>query len=181
MIDLGCGPGAFLDRLVRTPAFTRVAGTDVSARSLQHAARRLRLERMGERQAARVELFQSALTYEDDRIAGYDAAVLMEVVEHVDPPRLAALERVVFGAAAPGAVVVTTPNAEYNVRYEGLTGMRHPDHRFEWTRDEFAAWCDQVAATYGYRVERHGVGDHDEALGAPTQMAVFRREEGSDD
>ena len=132
VIDLGCGPGQFLDRLVKTPAFTRVAGTDVSTRSLQYAARRLRLERMSERQAERVQLFQSALTYEDERLAGFDAAVLMEVVEHVDPPRLEALERVVFGAARPGAVIVTTPNSEYNVLYEGLVGMRHPDHRFEW-------------------------------------------------
>ena len=181
VIDLGCGPGQFLQRLVRTAAFTRVAGCDVSTRSLQHAARRLRLDRMSERQAERVELFQSALTYEDDRFGGFDAAVLMEVVEHVDPSRLEALERVVLGAAKPGAVVVTTPNAEYNVLYEGLVGMRHPDHRFEWTRPEFAAWCDRVAATYGYEVERHGVGEPDEALGTPTQMAVFRREETSDD
>ena len=180
VIDMGCGPGQFLDRLVRTPAFSRVAGCDVSARSLQYAARRLRLERMSERQAERVELFQSALTYEDERFAGFDAAVLMEVVEHVDPPRLEALERVVFGAAKPGAVIVTTPNGEYNVLYEGLVGMRHPDHRFEWTRAEFAHWSDHVASTYGYAVEHRGIGDLDDTLGTPTQMAIFTRKEGSD-
>ena len=181
VIDLGCGPGQFLDRLVKNPAFTRIAGSDVSTRSLQHAARRLRVERMSERQAERVQLFQGALTYEDDRFAGFDAAVLMEVIEHVDPPRLAALERVLFGAAKPGAVVVTTPNREYNVLYEGLVGMRHPDHRFEWNRQEFADWTDHVATTYGYRVERRGIGDLDETLGAPTQMAIFTRDRGSDD
>ncbi len=136
---------------------------------------------MSERQAERVELFQSALTYEDERFAGFDAAVLMEVVEHVDPPRLEALERVVFGAARPGAVIVTTPNGEYNVLYEGLAGMRHPDHRFEWTREEFAAWSDRVAATYGYLVDAAGIGDLDETLGTPTQMAIFTRKEGADD
>jgi 3' terminal RNA ribose 2'-O-methyltransferase Hen1 len=181
VIDLGCGPGQFLDRLVKTPAFTRIAGTDVSTRSLQYAARRLRVERMGERQAERLELFQSALTYEDERFGGFDAAVLMEVVEHVDPPRLEALERVVFGAAQPGAVIVTTPNGEYNVLYEGLVGMRHPDHRFEWTRQEFAEWSDRVGSTYGYQVELRGIGDIDEALGTPTQMVIFTRKEGSDD
>lgn len=181
VIDLGCGPGQFLDRLVKTPAFTRIAGSDVSTRSLQYAARRLRVERMTERQAERVDLFQSALTYEDERFAGFDAAVLMEVVEHVDAPRLEALERVVFGAAKPGAVIVTTPNSEYNVLYEGLVGMRHPDHRFEWTRREFADWSDRVATTHGYRVERRGIGDLDDALGTPTQMAIFTRKEGSDD
>jgi 3' terminal RNA ribose 2'-O-methyltransferase Hen1 len=177
VIDLGCGAGQLLDRLVKVADFTRIVGTDVSTRSLRHAARRLRLDRMGERQAGRVELFQSALTYEDDRFAGFDAAVLMEVVEHVDPPRLEALERVVLGAARPDAVVVTTPNADFNVLYDGLDGLRHPDHRFEWTREEFAAWSDRVAATYGYRVERRGVGEADEVHGCPTQMAVFVREE----
>lgn len=181
VIDLGCGPGQFLDRLVKTPAFTRVAGSDVSTRSLQFAARRLRVERMSERQAERVELFQSALTYEDERFAGFDAAVLMEVVEHVDPPRVEALERVVFGAAQPKAVIVTTPNAEYNALYEGLVGLRHPDHRFEWTRREFADWSDRVATRYGYRVEHRGIGDRDELLGTPTQLAIFTRKEDNDD
>ena len=181
VIDLGCGPGQFLQRLVKTPSFTRVVGSDVSTRSLQIAARRLRLERMSERQAERVELFQGALTYEDERYAGFDAAVLMEVVEHVDPPRLGALERVVFGSAKPGAVVVTTPNSEYNVLYEGLSGTRHPDHRFEWTRAQFAEWTDRVGAAYGYAVDRRGVGDIDDALGTPTQMAVFTRSEATRD
>ena len=181
VIDLGCGPGHFLDRLVKTSSFTRIAGSDVSTRSLQHAARRLHIDRMSERQADRVQLFQSALTYEDERYAGFDAAVLMEVIEHVDPCRLEALERVVFEAAKPGAVIVTTPNGEYNVLYEGLVGMRHPDHRFEWTRGEFADWCDRVASTYGYTVDRRGIGDLDETLGAPTQMAIFTPKEGTND
>jgi 3' terminal RNA ribose 2'-O-methyltransferase Hen1 len=181
VIDLGCGPGQFLDMLVRTPAFTRVAGSDVDTRSLRYAARRLHVDRMSERQAERIQLFQGALTYEDDRYAGFDAAVLMEVVEHVDPQRLDALEHVVFGGARPGAVIVTTPNSEYNVLYESLSGMRHPDHRFEWTRAQFAEWSDHVAALYGYRVERRGIGDLDEALGTPTQMAIFTRNAAADD
>jgi 3' terminal RNA ribose 2'-O-methyltransferase Hen1 len=180
VIDLGCGPGAFLDRLVRTPAFRRIAGADVSARSLQYASRRLRIERMSERQAQRVQLFQGALTYEDERFAGFDAAVLMEVIEHVDLSRLEALEGVVFGAAKPAAVIVTTPNLEYNALYEGLVGSRHPDHRFEWTREEFAAWSDRVGARYGYRLRRQGIGEVDETVGAPTQMAVFTRKQGRD-
>ena len=181
VIDLGCGPGQFLQRLVKTPAFTRIAGCDVSTRSLQYAARRLHLDQLSERQAERIELFQGALTYEDPRFAGFDAAVLMEVIEHVDPSRLQALEHVVFGAAAPGVVIVTTPNREYNCLYEGLTGARHPDHRFEWDREQFAAWSDRVAAAHGYRVERRGIGEFDETQGTPTQMAIFTREEGTDD
>ena len=179
VIDLGCGPGQFLRMLLDEPSFGRVAGTDVSTRALAQAARRLRLERMGDRQRERVTLFQGALTYEDPRFAGYDAAVLMEVIEHVDPPRLAALERVVLGAARPGLVVVTTPNVEYNALYEGpRRGARHADHRFEWTRAEFAAWAERVAATYGYRVTVDGIGDLDDVHGQPTQLGVLRRIEG---
>lgn len=181
VIDLGCGPGQFLDRLVKTPTVTRVAGSDVDARSLQYAARRLHLDQMSERQAERVELFHGALTYEDERYQGFDAAVLMEVIEHVDPSRLEALEHVVFGAARPRAVIVTTPNSEYNVLYEELVGMRHPDHRFEWTREEFTAWTDQVAATYGYTVDCRGIGEPDDAYGTPTQMAIFTRTVATDE
>lgn len=177
VIDLGCGPGQFLQRLVKTPHFGRVAGADVSSRSLQQAAKRLHLERMSERQAERVELFLGALTYEDERYAGFDAAVLMEVIEHVDPSRLGALEYVVFGAAAPRSVIVTSPNSEYNALYEGLSGHRHPDHRFELTRQDFADWSERVARDYGYLVERRGVGDTDDQRGTPTQLAIFTRDE----
>ncbi|MBB2911814.1 2-polyprenyl-3-methyl-5-hydroxy-6-metoxy-1,4-benzoquinol methylase [Streptosporangium becharense] len=173
VIDLGCGSGELVGALLERPRLIRVAGVDVSARALAIAARRLKLDRMPERRRERLELFQGSLTYTDDRFAGYDAAVLMEVVEHVDPPRLPALERVVFGTARPGHVIVTTPNAEYNVRYEFLRGLRHPDHRFEWTRAEFAAWAAKVCAEYGYRAAFRPVGDDDPLLGPPTQMAVF--------
>ncbi|WP_433240660.1 3' terminal RNA ribose 2'-O-methyltransferase Hen1 [Streptosporangium sp. CA-135522] len=173
VIDLGCGSGQLVGALLGRAGFTKVAGTDVSAQALALAARRLKLDRMSERQRERLELFQGALTYTDERFAGYDAAVLMEVVEHVDPPRLEALERVVFGAARPGHVVVTTPNAEYNVRYDFLQGMRHPDHRFEWTRAEFRAWAAGICDEYGYHVTFRPVGDDDSEVGPPTQMALF--------
>ncbi|MFD6638372.1 3' terminal RNA ribose 2'-O-methyltransferase Hen1 [Micromonospora chalcea] len=177
VLDLGCGGGALLTALVADRRFTEVVGVDVSDRSLGLAARRLRLDRLPERQRDRIRLWQSALTYRDDRLRGYDAAVLMEVVEHLDPPRLPALEDAVFGHARPGTVVVTTPNVEYNVRYEGLGPgrFRHADHRFEWTRAEFAAWVERVAAAHGYTAVIGGVGDDDPEVGAPTQMAVLTR------
>jgi 3' terminal RNA ribose 2'-O-methyltransferase Hen1 len=181
VIDLGCGPGQFLERLLAVRGTTKVAGCDVSVRSLQRAARRLHLDDMTERQRERIELFQAALTYEDDRLAGYDAAVLMEVIEHVDPTRLGALEHVVFGTARPGTVVVTTPNSEYNALYQDLSGMRHTDHRFEWDRAEFEQWSAAVAQRNGYRVRYAGIGDADAERGTPTQMAVFTRKESTDD
>jgi 3' terminal RNA ribose 2'-O-methyltransferase Hen1 len=124
-----------------------------------------------------VRLLHSSLVYADERLAGLDAAVLMEVVEHVDPPRLPALERAVLGEARPATVVVTTPNAEHNVRFEGLPAgaFRHRDHRFEWTRAEFRAWAERVAGTWGYTVRYLPVGPDDPEVGPPTQLAVFTR------
>jgi 3' terminal RNA ribose 2'-O-methyltransferase Hen1 len=175
--DFGCGAGALTKDLLAERDIDLVVAVDVSARALQLAGRRLHLERMTARRRERLKIFQSALTYRDDRLAGLDAAALMEVIEHVDPGRLPALERSVFGFATPGTVVVTTPNAEYNPRYPNLGDrMRHPDHRFEWTRAEFADWAGRVCADYGYRVEVRGVGDPDDTAGAPTQLAVFTKE-----
>ncbi|XRQ13441.1 3' terminal RNA ribose 2'-O-methyltransferase Hen1 [Actinomadura welshii] len=178
VIDLGCGSGKLLARLAGDGFFSEISGTDVSNRALSHAWRRLGRDKRPARDGGRVsDVFQGALTYADERFRGYEGAVLMEVIEHVDPPRLRAVERVVFGHAAPRVVVVTTPNAEHNVRYEGLApgAMRHPDHRFEWTRAEFRAWADRVAAAHGYRVRHVPVGDDDPEVGAPTQMGVFTR------
>ena len=173
--DLGCGDGKLLAALLADAAFTRVIGADVSARALELAGRRL--ARMAERQRDRAELLQSSLVYRDDRLAGLDAAVLMEVIEHIDPPRLPALARTVFGLAAPATVVVTTPNAEHNVRYPALApgAFRHRDHRFEWTRPQFRGWAQDVAAAYGYAVRFLPVGGDDPEVGSPTQMAIFAR------
>ncbi|KJK56855.1 3' terminal RNA ribose 2'-O-methyltransferase Hen1 [Saccharothrix sp. ST-888] len=176
VLDLGCGQGELVGALLKDTRVTEVLGVDVSARALSAAARRLRIERMSERQSSRVRLVQGALTYTDARLKGYDAAVLSEVIEHLDLPRLPALEYAVFGSARPGAVVVTTPNVEYNVRWETLPAghVRHADHRFEWDRAQFLAWAERVARAYGYTVTVRPVGRYDEQVGAPTQLALFR-------
>jgi 3' terminal RNA ribose 2'-O-methyltransferase Hen1 len=175
--DLGCGEGTLTAALLADQAFTQVVAADVSSRALQIAERRLRLEQMPQRQRDRLRLIQSSLTYRDQRLAGLDALVLMEVIEHVEPSRLAAIERTVFTDAAPAHVLVTTPNADYNVRFEFLApgAMRHHDHRFEWTRAEFAQWAGRVAEERGYDVRFVPVGSADPQLGPPTQMAVFTR------
>jgi 3' terminal RNA ribose 2'-O-methyltransferase Hen1 len=176
VLDLGCGAGALLERLIRD-GYDEVVGVDVSIRALEAAKRRLKIERMPDAQRERITLLQSPLTYRDQRLAGYDAAALVEVIEHLDPPRLAAAEHNVFGSARPQTVVVTTPNREYNVRWESLPAgdFRHPDHRFEWTRAEFAAWAAAVAGRHGYRVRLLPVGPEDPEVGPPTQMGVFER------
>jgi 3' terminal RNA ribose 2'-O-methyltransferase Hen1 len=177
VVDLGCGGGNLVRRLLRDTRAERILGIDVSHRALEAAARRLHLDTMPPRQRQRLELAQGALTYRDRRTEGFDAACVVEVIEHLGPGRLQAFERVLFAHARPATVIVTTPNVEYNARFPTLPagGLRHADHRFEWTRAEFAAWATSVAATYGYAVAHHGIGDDDPALGPPTQMAVFSR------
>jgi 3' terminal RNA ribose 2'-O-methyltransferase Hen1 len=177
VVDLGCGEGRLLRELLADRRFTRIAGMDVSHRALEIAARRLRLERMPPMQRERIELFQGSLLYRDDRLAGFDAATVVEVIEHLDDDRLAAFERVVFEYAQPHMIVVTTPNAEYNVNWESLPAgdLRHRDHRFEWTRDQFAAWAGPIADRHGYRVRYLPIGPEQPDTGPPTQMAIFAR------
>jgi 3' terminal RNA ribose 2'-O-methyltransferase Hen1 len=177
VLDLGCGDGRLLAGLLQDGQFEQIVGVDASTAALERAARRLRLAEMAPRQRARIGLLQGALTYSDRRLAGYDAAVLMEVIEHVDRDRLGALEQAVFGAAAPPTVIVTTPNAEYNVRYPGLApgARRHPDHRFEWGRDEFRGWAGAVAGRHGYTAAFEPVGAEDPRAGPPTQLAILSR------
>ena len=175
VLDLGCGEGKLLRLLLADPRFTRVTGADVSMQTLSIARERLNVDQLPDRQRERLTLFQTALTYRDRRLEGYDAAALVEVVEHVDLDRLPAFERCVFADARPKTVIVTTPNRDWNATIPGLSGgtLRHRDHRFEWSRQEFAAWAARIGDAFGYSVALQGVGDADRAFGCPTQMAVF--------
>ncbi|HST57685.1 MAG TPA: 3' terminal RNA ribose 2'-O-methyltransferase Hen1 [Longimicrobium sp.] len=177
VLDLGCGEGRLLRMLMDEPAFGEIVGMDVSHRALEIAAERLKLERLPERRRERIRLIHGSLMYRDRRLEGFDAAAVVEVVEHLDPPRLAAFERVLWQHARPGTVVLTTPNAEYNRMWPTLPAgnFRHRDHRFEWTRAEFQGWADGVAERWGYTVRFGPVGPEDAQAGAPTQMAVFTR------
>lgn len=176
VLDLGCGEGRLLRLLLTDSRFARIVGADISTRALDAARERLRLDRLPDRQRERLLLLQSALTYRDCRLAGFDAAALVEVVEHVEPARLPVLAQAVFGHARPGAVVLTTPNRDWNATVLALADgkLRHRDHRFEWSRAEFAAWAVEVVGRFGYRAELSGAGEPHPELGHPTQMAVFR-------
>jgi 3' terminal RNA ribose 2'-O-methyltransferase Hen1 len=175
VLDLGCGEGKLMRRLLREAQFQRVVGVDVSWAALQWAARKLHLDRLPADRRARIELLQGSLTYRDSRLAGYDAAAVVEVVEHIAPERLQAFERTIFEFARPGTVVLTTPNREYNVRFPNLAGgrLRHRDHRFEWPRDAFQSWGRSVGDRFGYQVRFRSIGAIDDQVGSPTQMAVF--------
>ncbi|MDR2747469.1 MAG: 3' terminal RNA ribose 2'-O-methyltransferase Hen1 [Treponema sp.] len=176
VIDLGCGEGNLLRLLVKEKTFTRIAGVDVSRLALEHARNKLKIDRLPEARQKRISLFQSSLTYRDKRFRDYDAAVLVEVIEHLDENRLDTLAAVVFGDARPGIVVISTPNIEYNEVY-GLPRFRHGDHRFEWNRARFRAWAGEIAGLYGYTPRFEDIGEADERLGAPTQMGIFTRVE----
>ena len=178
VLDLGCGAGSLIREIMKDKEFNEIVGMDVSIRSLEAAQKRLKLERLPSSQANRIKLIHGSLMYRDKRLEGFDAAAVVEVVEHLDPPRLSAFERVLFQYARPRTVVLTTPNREYNVMWETLPAgqFRHPDHRFEWTRAEFQHWAHGIAERFGYAVRFLPVGPEDKALGPPTQMGVFTHE-----
>lgn len=175
VLDLGCGEGRLLALLLKEKNFQTILGADVSYRALEVAADRLHLDRLPPKQRTRINLLHSSLLYRDPRLAGFDAAAIVEVIEHLDAPRLAAFERVVFEFARPGTVVITTPNAEYNVLWATLPAghFRHKDHRFEWTRAEFERWAQGIAERFGYAVRFVPIGPEAADLGAPSQMGVF--------
>ena len=178
VLDLGCGEGKLLRKLLTEKQFEEIVGMDVSHHALKIAQDRLHYDRLPEKQKERLRLFQGSLGYRDKRLDGYDGAAVVEVIEHLDLSRLAAFERVLFEFAHPRTVVLTTPNIEYNVKFENLQAgnFRHKDHRFEWTRDEFQAWATGITKRFGYTVVFHPIGPEDENVGSPTQMAVFTRE-----
>jgi 3' terminal RNA ribose 2'-O-methyltransferase Hen1 len=178
VLDLGCGEGRLLRELLKDKAFSEIVGMDVSHRALQFASQKLRLEDLPTMQKDRIRLIHGSLTYRDKRLSGYDAATVVEVIEHQDPPRLSAFERVLFEFACPKTVVVTTPNVEYNVKFETLPAgkFRHRDHRFEWTRADFQNWASGIAARFAYAVRFLPVGPEDASVGSPTQMGIFTRQ-----
>ncbi len=180
VIDLGCGEGSLLKVLLEDRFFERLMGVDVSFRALEIAKKRLRVEQIPMHQRERIQLMQGSLIYRDERLIGYDAAAVIEVIEHMDLNRIRAFEQVLFQFAQPPVVVITTPNAEFNVLFPSLEKghFRHQDHRFEWTRQEFQDWAESVCKQFGYRVEFQGIGFDAPEVGTPSQMGVFVKQEG---
>lgn len=177
VLDLGCGEGKLLRELLQDRQFERIVGMDVSVQALQRAVQRLGYDRLPSMQKSRIELIHGSLMYRDKRLQGFDAASVVEVIEHLDPPRLKAFERVLFEFARPGVIVLTTPNQEYNVKWESLPAgkFRHADHRFEWTRAQFQDWALAAAERFGYSIRFLPVGSEDPVVGSPTQMGMFER------
>lgn len=177
VVDLGCGEGKLIEKLLGERHFEKILGMDVSYRTLERASQRLHIDKLSPRDANRIELIQGSLMYRDRRLSGYQAATVIEVIEHLEPSRLAAFERVLFEFAQPDLAVISTPNREYNVLFENLPAskFRHRDHRFEWTRQEFRDWAKTIEERFGYKAEFRTVGPEDEQLGSPTQLGIFKR------
>ena len=177
VIDLGCGSAPLTAMLLREPQIRKITACDVASVALEKASQRLNMDRLPSVLREKLTLIQGSLTYRDQRFEGYDCACVVEVIEHIEPMRIPAFERVLFEFARPGTVILTTPNREYNVNYGNLgeDHLRHGDHRFEWTREEFRKWTEHIGEKFGYTCVISGIGDLDEAAGQPTQMGVFTR------
>ena len=177
VIDFGCGEGRYLKEYLKLPQLKKVTGIEVSPGELLKAEQRLRIDRLPERVRDKLELLQGSLTYFDRRTQGYDLATCIEVIEHIDEERLGAFKASLFGYAAPRSIIITTPNLEYNVLFEGMPKgkLRHSDHRFELDRPTFKKWSEEAAKEYGYSVEFGSIGEEHLKFGAPTQLALFRK------
>ena len=183
ILDLGCGAGMLIELLLRDSQFSKIIGMDASYRSLQRAKARLYMDEMSPKMKARIDFIHGSLLYRDERLKGFDIAVIIEVIEHIDPDRLIDFEKVVFKFARPTYVILTTPNSEYNQVYgiNNPSKYRHPDHRFEWSRDQFSSWVERIGSEYDYSATLQSIGDVHSEFGSPTQMAVFKRKSQGDD
>lgn len=173
VLDLGCGDGDLFVRLAHAPAVTRLVGVDICATSLARLRHRLSVIPAS---AARIELRNGSMTQAHPALSGFDCAMLIETIEHIDPSQLTQLECAVFGKMQPRSVVITTPNAEFNT----LLGVpahrfRHPGHRFEWRRAQFRKWGDRVGTSFGYDVMYSDIAGCHPDLGGASQMAVFEQ------
>ncbi|MFY0992025.1 methyltransferase [Halomonas sp. C05BenzN] len=176
VLDLGCGTGTLLQYLLHEPQFETLVGLEQSGELLAQAQLRL-----GERSGAgngRLGLVCGSYADPQPGLAGFDAAAMVETIEHVPPATLSRVERVVFGQMRPPLLLLTTPNHDFNPLYGMAPGeFRDADHRFEWTRARFSDWARGVARRNGYRVRLSGIGEWHPELGQPTQLARFTMSE----
>jgi small RNA 2'-O-methyltransferase len=172
VLDLGCGDGDMLVRLAVDPRIEQIVGVDICGDSLGRL--RNRLSTLDRNATTDVDLVQASIVETGARFGGFDCAILIETIEHIDPDRLTMLERAVFAGMRPATIVITTPNAEFN----SLLGVpadrfRHPDHRFEWDRTRFRRWATGVAARNRYDTTLRDLAGWHPKLGGASQMAVF--------
>ncbi|KAJ2845560.1 hypothetical protein GGI22_006519 [Coemansia erecta] len=202
VLEVGCGEGNVLAFLAapapddRLP-ITRLYGVDIRKDSLEAARSRLAPDahdyRSMRTDELRIELYHGDASVRIGSVSA-DAIVCSEVIEHVDElSGVPALTGAILGAYRPRLAIFTTPNAEFNINFAPLNygkpdaRFRDDDHKFEWTRAQFAAWAEQAAMRFGYIVEllpvgvkMRNAGADFVACGGCTQMAVFERNPGDE-
>jgi len=180
VIDIGCGEGKLIQKLIKSSQFNKIAGMDVSYKELLKAKARMFFDEMAPRQKSRIDLFHGSIVYKDERLRIYQAATVIEVIEHLDEEKLHIFEKVLFEYTNPEFIIITTPNIEFNETYKKINkqDLRHHDHRFEWTREEFQSWSEKLAKKYNYNIEFKNVGESIKDIGSPTQMGIFKHKIG---
>ncbi|MBW4084382.1 3' terminal RNA ribose 2'-O-methyltransferase Hen1 [Paenibacillus sp. S150] len=177
IVDFGSGGGKLSARLSSVPGVQEIKAVEPSAAAQLRAMDRFaKLE--GRPGAIVPEPVTGSLFYYDEALRGKDVMILCEVIEHIDERRLNRVMETIFHEYAPGTLIITTPNKEYNALYQmEHEKLRHRDHRFEWDREAFGAWCSCWTSAYNYSVRLSGIGEFAQEYGYPTQMAIFTKED----
>lgn len=186
VVDLGCGECTLLKRLKFHREIEHLVGVDVNGAKVKkkmHSLAPISTDYLqpSEDQLC-VEMYQGSVTDRDARLRGFDLALSIELIEHLPVPDVERFSEVLFGYMAPVHAIISTPNSDFNPLLPGLRGFRHPDHKFEWTRQEFQSWAEKVCAQFGYEVDITGVGQAPDGrqaqFGFCSQIAVFHRLKG---
>lgn len=175
VVDLGAGEGKLSVKLGYLDGVKEILSVEPSNKSRVRAIQRFE-EAEGTDGFTLPTSLAGSLFYFDDRLVNKDIMVLCEVIEHIDEYRIPKMMEAIFRSYQPRVLIVTTPNQEYNVIYDMDETMRHHDHRFEWTRDDFQENCEQWIKESPYYIQFEGIGEEHPEYGTPTQMAIFRRE-----
>ncbi|MCM3572375.1 3' terminal RNA ribose 2'-O-methyltransferase Hen1 [Mesobacillus subterraneus] len=179
IVDLGSGEGKLSTRLGFIPGVKEILAVEPSEEASIRAMERF-AQAEGKDYFIKPTQLWGSLFYYDERLKGKDVIILCEVIEHIDEERLSKVFQTILQDYRPKNLVVTTPNKEYNALYEMDTEFRHGDHRFEWSREEFEAWCKARNEEGEYELIFDGIGELDEQFGFPTQMCIFKRKEVSE-
>ncbi|XP_076258447.1 hen1 methyltransferase isoform X2 [Rhynchophorus ferrugineus] len=132
-----------------------------------------------------VTVFKGSVSDPDYRLHKTDVVTAIELIEHLYPDTLDAFCYNIFSYIQAKLIIITTPNADFNVVFKKVNMFRHPDHKFEWTRNQFKDWCQNITERFqDYRVEINGIGEYFEEtkmFGCCSQMALFIRKDVEDE
>ncbi|TDL78499.1 3' terminal RNA ribose 2'-O-methyltransferase Hen1 [Peribacillus frigoritolerans] len=176
IVDFGSGEGKLSVRLGFADGVKEIMAVEPSQSATLKAIERFDKVKNKEKFVV-PETIWGSLFYYDERLKGKDVMILCEVIEHIDEFRLPKVLDTILHDYQPNALIITTPNREYNEIYDMEDHFRHNDHRFEWTRAEFRHWCEERNHRKIYDLQFEGIGEEHDRHGFPTQMCVFVRKE----